>query len=148
MDGRVATDFFTSEVWTWSGLLTCYVLFFIHLGSQRVRIAGMTLYPHKRWMVQIACNVTMADWSFLSPGQYPIYDRDGKCCTTFRQIIDDAGVQLVPLPPRSPNVNGHAERSVRSVKEEALSRLILFGERSLRHALKSGCRRGRMEPPV
>ena len=39
------------------------------------------------------------------------------------------------LPPRSPNLNAYAERWVRSVKEECLSRLILFGEASLRHAL-------------
>jgi putative transposase len=41
----------------------------------------------------------------------------------------------VPLPPRSPNLNAYAERWVRSVKEECLSRLILWGEASLRHAL-------------
>jgi putative transposase len=41
----------------------------------------------------------------------------------------------VPLPPRSPNLNAYAERWVRSIKEECLSRLILLGEASLRHAL-------------
>ena len=41
----------------------------------------------------------------------------------------------VPLPPRSPNLNAYAERWVRSVQEECLARLILFGEASLRHAL-------------
>jgi putative transposase len=45
------------------------------------------------------------------------------------------GVKQIPLPPRSPNLNAYAERWIRSVKEEALSRLILFGERSLRYAL-------------
>jgi hypothetical protein len=44
-------------------------------------------------------------------------------------------VKRVPLPPQSPNLNAYAERWVHSVKEEALSRLILFGERSLRHAV-------------
>jgi transposase InsO family protein len=42
----------------------------------------------------------------------------------------------VALPPRSPNLNAYAERWVRSVKEEALSRMLLFGEASLRHVLK------------
>ena len=37
--------------------------------------------------------------------------------------------------PRSPNLNATAERFVRSVKEEAISRFILFGEKSLRHVL-------------
>jgi transposase InsO family protein len=58
-----------------------------------------------------------------------------KSYTPFQQIIDGAGVKRVPLPPRSPNLNAYAERWVRSVKEECLSRLILFGEASLRHAL-------------
>ncbi|MCP4936447.1 MAG: transposase, partial [bacterium] len=39
------------------------------------------------------------------------------------------------LPARSPNLNAYAERWVRSVKEEALSKLILFGEASLRRTL-------------
>ena len=41
----------------------------------------------------------------------------------------------IPLPARSPNLNAYTERWVRSVKDEALSRLILVGERCLRHAL-------------
>jgi putative transposase len=45
------------------------------------------------------------------------------------------GVKQIPLPPRSPNLNAYAERWIRSVKDEALSRLILFGEQSLRYAL-------------
>src|SRR5882724_9870647 len=51
-------------------------------------------------------------------------------------MIDATGVKRVPLPPWSPNLNAYAERWVRSVKEEALSRLILFGESALRHALQ------------
>jgi putative transposase len=136
MDVLVATDFFTAEVWTTAGLVTYYVLFFIHLASRKVQVAGMTPHPNERWMVQIARNLTMAEWGFLEPGQYLIHDRDGKYCPAFQRIIDDAGVTRVPLPPRSPNLNAYAERWVRSVKEECLSRLILFGEASLRHAVR------------
>ena len=41
------------------GLVTYYVLFFIHLESRRVDIAGITIHPDERWMQQIARNVTM-----------------------------------------------------------------------------------------
>lgn len=41
----------------------------------------------------------------------------------------------IALPARSPNLNAHAERWVKSVREECLSKLILFGEASLRRAL-------------
>jgi transposase InsO family protein len=135
LDVLVATDFFTAEVWTLGGLVTYYVLFFIHLSSRQIHIAGITPHPKEAWMVQVARNVTMEEWGFLSPGQYLIHDRDGKYCLAFQQIIDAAGVTRVPLPPRSPNLNAYAERWVRSFKEECLSRLILFGEASLHHAL-------------
>jgi transposase InsO family protein len=131
----VATDFFTAEVWTLGGLVTYYVLFFIHLSSRQVQVAGMTPHPHQAWMTQVARNITMEEWGILAPGHYLIHDRDGKYCPAFQQIIDAAGVTRVPLPPRSPHLNPYAERWVRSVKEECLSRLILFGEASLRHAL-------------
>ena len=64
-----------------------------------------------------------------------IHDRDTKFCAAFQQIIDDAGVERVVLPPRSPNLHASAERWIRSVKDEALSRMILFGERALHHVL-------------
>ena len=115
--------------------MTYYVLFFIHLGSRNVSVAGVTPHPDAAWMVQIARNMTMDAWGFLAPGQYLIHDRDGKFCPAFQRTIDEAGVKRVPLPPRSPNLNAYAERWVRSVKEECLSRLILCGETSLRHAL-------------
>ena len=85
--------------------------------------------------MQIARNVTMEEWGLLSAGQYLIHDRDGKFCPAFQSTIDEAGVKRVPLPPRSPNLNAYAECWVRSVKEECLSRVILYGEASLRHAL-------------
>jgi putative transposase len=135
LDVLVATDFFTAEVWTLGGLVTYYVLFFIHLSSRKIHIAGVTPHPNEAWMVQVARNMTMEEWGFLAPGQYLIHDRDGKYCPAFQQIIDAAGVTRVPLPPRSPNLNAYAERWVRSIKEECLSRLILFGEASLHHAL-------------
>jgi putative transposase len=136
MDVLVATDFFTAEVWTTAGLVTYYVLFFIHLASRKVYVAGMTPHPDERWMVQIARNLTMAEWGFLETGQYLIHDRDSKYCPAFQRLIDEAGITRVPLPPRSPNLNAYAERWVRSVKEECLSRLILFGEAALYHVLR------------
>ena len=136
MDVLWATDFFTTEVWTMGGLVTYYVLFFIHLETRQVRIAGVTPHPNEPWMMQMARNVTMDTWGFLEPGQYLIHDRDTKFCAAFQQIIDDVGVHRVPLPPKSPNLNAIAERWIRSVKEEALSRMILFGECSLEHVLK------------
>src|SRR5205807_259250 len=83
LDVLVATDFFTAEVWTLGGLVTYYVLFFIHLGGRKAHVAGVTPHPNAAWMVQVARNVTMEAWGVLSPGQYLIHDRDGKYCPAF-----------------------------------------------------------------
>jgi putative transposase len=56
MDVLVATDFFTAEVWTKAGLVTYYVLLFIHLASRKVHVAGMTPHPDEQWMKQVARN--------------------------------------------------------------------------------------------
>ena len=130
-----ATDFFTTEVWTLHGLVTYYVLFFIDMASRKVHVAGMTPRPHQEWMNQIARNVTMEDWGFLRGFRLLIHDRDSKFCARFRAILRSGGVRSVMLPVRSPNLNAFAERWVRSVKQECLSKLILFGEGSLRRAL-------------
>jgi len=136
MDVLVATDFFTTEVWTLGGLVTYYVLFFIKLDTREVHIAGVTPHPTEPWMMQVARNLTMEEWGFLKSGAYLIHDRDTKFCAAYKQILDDAGVKRLPLPHRSPNLNAFAERFVRAVKEEALSRFIFFGEHALRHLLQ------------
>ena len=86
-------------------------------------------------MQQIARHATMETWGGLKPGTYFIHDRDGKYCPAFQDIIDNAGVKRVPWPPRSAHLRAFAERWVRAVKSAVLSKLILCGERSLRHAL-------------
>jgi len=135
MDVLAGTDFFTVEVLTWRGLVTYYVLFFIHLESRRVSLAGITDHPDACWMRQVACNATFEGMGYLNGCRYVLHDRDAKFCAEFRESLAAGGVKCLRLPPRSPNLNAFAERWVRSVTEECLSHLILFGERSLRKAL-------------
>lgn len=130
-----ATDFFTAEVLTLRGLVTYYVLFFIHLESRWVVIAGITVQPDQPWMQQIARNVTMEGCGALRDCRYLLHDRDTKYTQSFRAIIASGHVEPLVLPARSPNLNAYAERWVRSVKDECLSKVILFGERSLRRAV-------------
>jgi hypothetical protein len=54
-------DFFTVEVLTWRGLVTYYVLFFIHLEARRLSLAGITRHPDQAWMQQMARNATGED---------------------------------------------------------------------------------------
>ena len=135
MSVLAGTDFFSVEVLTLRGLVTYYVLFFIRLESRRVEVAGITQHPNEAWMKQIARNVTMDEWGFLDGCRYLIHDRDTKFTDSFRAIVKTSQVDPLKLPARSPNLNAYAERWVKSVKDECLSKLILFGEKSLRRAL-------------
>ena len=77
----------------------------------------------------------LAGEGILEGCRYLLHDRDAKFCTAFGEILRSAGIEPLALPPRSPNLNAHLERWNRSVKEECLSKMILFREASLRHVL-------------
>lgn len=136
MSVLAGTDLFSVEVLTLRGLVSYYVLFFIHLENRRVEIAGVTPHPNEAWMKQIAGNVTMDEWGFLGNCRYLIHDRDTKYCQSFREITKSDDVKPLRLPAHSPNLNAYSERRVKSVKVECLSKLILIGEVSLRRALR------------
>ena len=91
MDVLAATDFFTVELLTWRGLVTYYVLFFIHLDSRRISIAGITDRPDACWMRQVACNATFEGIGHLNGCRYLLHDRDAKFCAEFRETLAVAG---------------------------------------------------------
>ena len=130
-----ATDFFSEEVWSPFGLVTVYVLFFIQISTRKVVLGGVTSHPDSAWVEQVARNVTGYDGE-LNGAKYLIHDRDGKYTDRFDFIFKGAGCKAVKLPAKSPNLNAYAERFVRSIKEGCLHRLILFGEKSLKHVVK------------
>src|SRR5215470_9718989 len=138
MSVLAGADFFTVEVLKWRGLVTYYVLFFLHLETRRVTIAGITRHPDGEWMERIARAATQEGWGYLNLPKirYLLHDRDTKYCASFRKTLAAGGVKSLRLPARSPNLNSYAERWVRTVKEECLSKLILLGEGSLRRALR------------
>src|SRR5262249_43026907 len=135
MDVLAGADFFTVEVLTWRGLATYYVLFFIEVGCRRVSLGGITRHPDACWMEQVARNATMQDTGYLNGCRYLLHDRDQKFCREFRDTRAAGGVGCTPIPAISPNRHAPDERWVRSIKEECLSKLILFGETSLRRVV-------------
>jgi putative transposase len=66
-------------------------------------------------MTQIARNVTELNEGFLRGKRYLILDRDTKYCEAFRSIPLREDVEVIRLPPRTPNSSALAERFVRSI---------------------------------
>ncbi len=78
-----ATDFFSVEVLTRTGLVRYFVLFIIDLRTRRVEIAGIARRPDGEWMKQIARNLTDAG-DGLNGARYLIHDRDPLFADAFR----------------------------------------------------------------
>jgi transposase InsO family protein len=108
----------------------------MELKTRRVEIGGIASSANGLWMSQIARNLTDAVDGFFAGKRNLIHDRDPLYTKDFLAILAGSGIESVKLPPRSPNLNAHAERFVRSIKEGCLEQMILFGENSLRNAIR------------
>jgi putative transposase len=131
-----ATDFFTVEGATWHGLVTYYVLVVMELATRRVQIAGISPHPTAAFMQQCARQLTDSFDGFLLGKRYLLHDRDTKFTRAFGDLLKGSGVEPIVLPARSSNLNAHCERFVRSIKEEALDRMLLLSERSLSYVIQ------------
>lgn len=133
-----ACDFLSKNVVTAGGIVTYHVLFFIHVHTGRVQVAGMTPAPNGDRMAQQARNLTMY---FDSQGEFKptiiVRDRDTRFTEQFCTIVENDEIAFELIPPRSPNLNPFAERWVQSVKRECLDHFVVFGEAHLRYLIDS-----------
>jgi transposase InsO family protein len=135
-DSLYACDFFSVETLGLGGPVRHMVFFVIELRTRAVEIAGIRVDPDGEWMRQTARNLTDSVDGFLLNAKYLIHDRDPLFTEAFRGLLRSSGVEPIKLPARSPNLNPHAERFVKSIKYECLNNFVFFGERHLRHVIK------------
>jgi putative transposase len=130
-----ACDFFSAKTWTLRGVVDLYILFFIHVGTRRVHVAGVSTNPDRIWTAQAARNVSMAFAETPDRPQYLIRDLDSKFGPEFDDIFRGDGIEVMKVGPRKPNLNAFAERWVRTARAECLDHFLIFGEAHLRHLL-------------
>src|SRR5712691_9713169 len=107
--GEIAgADFFTTEVWTWRGLVTYYTLVVIALASRLIQIVGSTPYPDARFMRQVGRTLTTAEGGLLRDHRVLICDRDRKWSRDVRQLLEDEGIRVVQTPNQAPNAKDYA----------------------------------------
>src|SRR6266545_3441727 len=98
---------------------------YIEHGSRRVRLAGVTANPDGVWMRQQARNLAIEDR--LQEVRFLVHDRDAKFSGPFDEIVRGEGVRVIKTPVRAPRANAIAERWVRSVRNECLDHVLVFG---------------------
>ena len=72
-----------------------------------------------------------------STPRYIIRDRDAVYGEVFIRRLRAMGIRDRPTAPRSPWQNGYCERAIGSIRRECLDHVVVFGERHLRHLLRS-----------
>lgn len=128
----IACDFLTVDtVW----LRRFYVLFFIELHTRRVHLAGATENPSGTWTTQQARKLMVDSCAQERPVHFLIHDRDAKFSRAFDEVFRTEGIQVIRTPIRAPNANAHAERFVRTLREECLDWLLILGRRHLERVL-------------
>jgi transposase InsO family protein len=128
----LATDFFTVET---VRLTTLYVLFIIDPATRRVRLVGVTDHPGGPWVVQRARELSMERERETAEDttvpRFLIRDRDSKFTRAFDDVFASNGIQTIKAPVQAPNANAFAERWVRTVREECLDWMLIWGRRHL-----------------
>ncbi|MGH7747663.1 MAG: integrase core domain-containing protein [Acidimicrobiales bacterium] len=128
----MACDFFSVDT---ISLRRLYVLFFIHHGSRRVFLAGITTNPTRAWVTQCARNVTEDLRDASVAVKYLLRDRDTKFGPSFDAVWEGEGASTLRSPIRAPNANAVAERWIRTVRSECTDRLLIVNERHLGRVL-------------
>jgi putative transposase len=128
----IACDFFTVET---VSLRRIYVLFFIELRTRRVYLAGCTSNPDGAWVAQQARNLVTEMEDRHNPVRFLLHDRDTKFTGAFDEVFRTDGVRVIKTPIQAPNANAHAERWVRTVRQECLDWLLIVGKRQLEGVL-------------
>jgi transposase InsO family protein len=112
-----------------------HVFFVMEISTRYVHILGVTANPHGAWTTQQARNLLLDLNDRVHQFKVMIRDRGGQFTAAFDTVLADAGVTVVKIPPRCPRANAHAERFVLTARAELTDRMLLFGERHLRHPL-------------
>jgi len=112
------------------------VLVSIDYATRKVEVVGIIQQAHGQWMRQKARVLTDQFTGFLKDKEYLIHDRDPLFTKEFRAILKSSGVKPIRTLPMSPHLNCVVERFVRSIKSEALDRMLIFGERHLQYVIQ------------
>ena len=116
-------------------LTRVYVFFVIEIGSRYVHVLGTTTNPDGAWTAQAARNLLMDLGDRTDQFRFLIRDRGGQFTAVFDAVLAGAGIEVIRTPPRCPRANAYAERWVRTLRSELTDRMLIFGQRHLRHVL-------------
>lgn len=142
-----ACDFLSVRSLTAAGFVDLFVLFFIHIGSRRAFVSGITAHPDAKWVTQQARNASMVMTEWGRPATHLLLDHDSKFTSGFDAVFVAEGTDVKRVGPLAPNLNAVAERYVQTLRTECLDHFVILGERHLRHIIREWERHYLVERP-
>ncbi len=128
IDSFMATDFFSKNVWTFSGRRIAFCLVFLHLGTRKVFVSPPTFEPSHDWVKQQSRNAVL--W-LEKIGEEPLYmirDNDKKYPADWLdEFWKSEGVEILRTPIAAPRANAFVEAYIGKMKRECLNHFICFG---------------------
>jgi transposase InsO family protein len=112
-----------------------YVLFALEVDDRYLHILGVTEHPDGPWTTQQARNLIMDLGEHVARFRFLVRDRAGQFTASFDAVLEDAGVEVVKIPPRCPRANCFVERLVLTLRTELTDRMLIFDQRQLRKVL-------------
>ncbi|MEV4400232.1 integrase core domain-containing protein [Nonomuraea sp. NPDC049607] len=100
-------------------------------GTRRLHLAGVTAHPTGAWTVQQAPNLAMDVSDRIARLRFLIHDRDPLFTSTFRQVFEAEGLQIITTLSRTPRMNAICERVIGTLRRELLDRILILNERYL-----------------
>jgi hypothetical protein len=108
-----------------------FAFFLIELKSRKVIHVGVTHSPTDSWVAQQLREAT----PYGQAPKYLLRDNDGKYGSCFARVATTSAIEMLKTPVHAPRANATCERYLRSVRQECLDHLVIFGEKQLQRVL-------------
>ena len=109
-----------------------FAFFFVVHGTREVVHFNVTRHPTDAWTAQQLREAT--PWG--DGPRFLVRDNDDKFGKRFTAVAEGTGIEVVSIPPRSPNLNPICERFLGSVRRERLDHVVILGAQQLRRILR------------
>ena len=129
-DGIASMDLFVVPTISFRLL---YGLLILQHDRRQILWLGVTAHPTAEWISRQLIEA----YGWKAASRYIIRDRDAVYGDVFVRRLRAMGIRDRPTTPRSPWQNGYCERAIGSIRRDCLDHVVVFGERHLRHLLRS-----------